>query len=125
MERSVQKIGAINWLLLLVVGAVSATVARYAASATGTVGVVFVGIGFLVAVVSYFQMRLEERERLEKLEFEELKKARGSSTLFQEAGADTFPARRSREQFEKYLVPLFTALVFLLQGGAVWWFWKW
>ena len=100
-------------------------VARYAATATGTVGVAFLGVGFLVAVVSYFQMRLEERERLEKLEYEELNKARSSATLFQEAEADTFPARRAREQFEKYLLPLFTALLFLAQGGAVGRFWKW
>ena len=125
MERSIQKIGVINWIILLVVGAGSALVGRYAATATGTVGAAFVGIGFLVAVVSYFQMRLEERERVEKLEYEELSKARSSATLFREAEADTFPARRSREQFEKYLVPLFTALLFLLQGGAVWGFWKW
>lgn len=125
MERSIQKIGVVNWTLLLVVGAISAAVARYAGTATGTVGVAFVGLGFLVAVVSYFQMRLEDRERLEKLEYDELKKARSSATLFQEAGADTFPARRSREQFEKYLVPLFTTVLFLLQSGAAWWFWKW
>ena len=56
---------------------------------------------------------------------EELKKSRGSATLFHEAEGDTFPARRSREQFERYLVPLFTALLFLLQSGAVWGFWKW
>src|SRR5438445_9678698 len=125
MDRSIQKIGVVNWITLLTVGVVSAGVARYAASATGRVGATFVGIGFLVAVVSYFQMRLEERERLEKLEFDELKKARSSATLFPEARADTFPARRSREYFEKYLVPLFAALLFLLQGGAGWWFWKW
>ena len=125
MERSIQKIGVINWIILLVVGAGSALVGRYAATATGTVGAAFVGIGFLVAVASFFQMRLEERERLEKLEYEELRKARSSATLFPQTEADTFPARRSREQFEKYLLPLFTALLFLLQGGAVWWLWKW
>ena len=125
MERSIQKIGVINWIILLWVGAGSALVGRYADTATGTVGAAFVGIGFLVAVVSFFQMRLEERERLEKLEYEELRKARSSATLFQETEADTFPARRSREQFEKYLLPLFTALLFLLQGGALWWFWNW
>src|SRR5947207_13109088 len=125
MERTLQKIAAINWVILLLVSTVSAVVARYAVSATGTVGVAFLGIGFLVALVSYFQMRLEERERLEQLELEELKKSRGSATLFHEAEGDTFPARRSREQFERYLVPLFTALLFLLQGTAVWGFWKW
>src|SRR5213082_2480368 len=106
MERSIQKIGVINWIILLWVGAGSALVGRYADTATGTVGAAFVGIGFLVAVVSFFQMRLEERERLEKLEYEELKKSRGGTTLFQEAEGDTFSASRSREQFERYLVPL-------------------
>src|SRR5213082_611654 len=125
MERSIQKIGVINWIILLWVGAGSALVGRYADTATGTVGAAFVGIGFLVAVVSFFQMRLEERERLEKLEYEELRKAGSSATLFQETEADTFPARRSREQFEKHLLPLFTPLLFLLQGGSVWWLWKW
>src|SRR2546428_9720838 len=124
MDRSIQKIGVVNWITLLAVGVVSAWVARYAASATGRVGATFVGIGFLVAVVSYFQMRLEERERLEKLEFDELKKSKSASALFTEE-ADTFPARRSREQFEKFVIPVFTALLFLVQAGAAGWLWKW
>ncbi|PYM12701.1 MAG: hypothetical protein DME18_10745, partial [Verrucomicrobia bacterium] len=115
MERSIRQIGALNWLLLLVIGAVSAVVARYAATATGTVGVAFLALGFLVAIGSYFQMRLEERERLEKLEFEELKRTKSASALFTEE-AETFAARRSREQFEKFLLPAFTALLFLLQA---------
>ena len=105
-------------------GLISAILARYAGAATGTVGVAFLVLGFLVAVVSYFQMRLEERERLEKLEFDELKKSRSASALFTEE-ADTFPARRSREQFEKFVIPIFTALLFLLQAGAAWSLWKW
>ena len=100
MEQNIQKIGIVNWFILLVVGLVSAVLARYAGTAAGTVGIVFLALGFLIAAVSYFQMRLEERERLEKLEFDELKKARSGAALFQSEG-DTFPARRSREQFEK------------------------
>src|SRR5437667_9240995 len=125
MERNIQPIGIINWCALLVSGVVSAILARYAGAATGTVSVAFLVLGFLVALVSYFQMRLEERERLEKLEYEELKKSRGGTTLFQEAEGDTFSASRSREQFERYLVPLFTASLFLLQSGAFWGFWRW
>src|SRR5213596_2661525 len=124
MERNIQPVGIINWCALLVAGVISAILARYAGAATGRVGVAFLVLGFLVAVVSYFQMRLEERERLEKLEFDELKKARSASALFTEE-ADTFPARRSREQFEKFVIPIFTALLFLLQAGAAWWLWKW
>lgn len=125
MERNLQQIGIVNWFTLLAVAVCSAVLARYANSASGLAGVTFLALGFLVAVVSYFQMRLEERERLEKLEFDELKKAKDATTLFTETEADTFPARRSREQFEKFLVPAFTVILFLVQGGAAWWFWKW
>src|SRR5438034_2111083 len=124
MERNIQPIGIINWCALLVVGVISAILARYAGAATGMVGVAFLLLGFLVAVVSYFQMRLEERERLEKLEFDELKKSRSATALFTEE-ADTFPARRSREQFEKFVIPIFTALLFLVQAGAAWGLWNW
>src|SRR5256714_8734041 len=125
MEKNIQQVGIVNWFTLLAVGLFSAILARYANSAAGLVGDAFLALGFLVAAVSYFQMRLEERERLEKLEFDELKKARSGAALFRETEGDTFPARRSREQFEKFLVPAFTALLFLLQAGAVWWLWKW
>jgi len=50
MEQNLQRVGVINCFVLLMVGAVSAIVARYSASAAGTVGVVFIGIGFLVAM---------------------------------------------------------------------------
>ena len=124
MEQNIRKTGVMNWVTLLLVTVMAAALARMAGSATGMTGVVFLGLGVLVALVSYVQMRLEERERLEQFEFEELKKAKGDSSLFVEA-VDTFPARRSREQFEKYLVPAFTVLLFVLQAGAAWWFWRW
>ncbi|MEO6034682.1 MAG: protease modulator HflK, partial [Verrucomicrobiota bacterium] len=37
--------------------------------------------------------------------------------------ADTFAARRSREQFERFFVPGFTLLFVLLQGAAIYWMW--
>ncbi|MBU6401013.1 MAG: protease modulator HflK, partial [Verrucomicrobia bacterium] len=89
----------------------------------GQAGVCFLSLGFLIAAISYFQMRLEARERLEKLEYDELKKAAGSAALFTEQ-AETFPARRAREQFERYFVPGFTVLLFLAQVGAVYWLWR-
>lgn len=122
MEQNYQRIGIINWLTLLVVGAVSLALARFAGSTAGLLTTLFLGLGFLVAAVSYFQLRLEDRERLEAIEFEELKKAKGDSTLF--AGDDTFPAKRSREQFNRFLVPAFTLLLLGLQGLALWGFWR-
>lgn len=124
MEQSIQKKGLVNWLLLLLLGGASAVAAVYAHSATGVVGAVFMGMGFLVASICYFQMRLEAREKLEQLEFDEMKKSVSSATLFAEQAEDTFPARQSREQFERYFVPAFTILLFLLEGAAVWWLWR-
>ena len=36
-----------------------------------------------------------------------------------------FPARRAREQFEKFLVPGFCVLLCLLEAGAAWILWRW
>jgi membrane protease subunit HflK len=124
MERKTQKNGLINLLALLVVGATSYAVARYGDSLAGQASAVFMGIGVLVAGVSWFQMRLEERERLEKLEFDELSKSAASSALFNASESEVFPAQRSREQFERFLVPAFTVLLFLLQAGGGFLFWR-
>ena len=40
-------------------------------------------------------MRLEHREHLEQLEFEEIARDRDRSALFDESGADTFIARKA------------------------------
>ena len=98
---------------------------RYANSLAGQVDILFLGIGVLVAAVSWFQMRLEDRERLEKLELDELAKTHGGSALFEAKDAEVFPAQRSREQFERFFVPAFTVLVFLLQAGGAWLLWRW
>ena len=118
MEQKTQKNGLINLLALLVVGTAGYAVARYGNTLAGMTGVVFMGIGALVAAVSWFQMRLEERERLEKLEFDELTKSAASSALFNARETEVFPAQRSREQFERFFVPAFTVLLFLLQAGG-------
>jgi regulator of protease activity HflC (stomatin/prohibitin superfamily) len=125
MEQNVQKTGIVNWVALLGMAVVSAALARQAQSAAGLVGTAFLGIGFLAAAVSYFQMRLEDRERLERLEVEELKKTRSDSALFADTTGETLLARRSREQFERFLVPAFTVVLFLLQGGAAYGGWRW
>jgi modulator of FtsH protease HflK len=125
MERNLQKNGLINLLTLLVVGVAGFAVARYANSLAGLVSVVFIGIGFLVAAVSWFQMRLEESERLEKLEVDELARGRAGSALFQSKDSEIFPAQRSREQFERFFVPIFTAILCLGQGAAAFFLWRW
>jgi hypothetical protein len=117
MERNIQKVGLVNLCVLLAGASASFVLARLSASFAGQTASVFIGLGFLIAAVSYFQMRLEERERLEKLEFDELSKSRGGSALFATEEAELFAARRAREQFERFIVPAFTVFLFLLQAG--------
>lgn len=124
MQPSIHKKGLVNWLLLLVLGTTAVLVARYAHSATGLATSAFLALGFLVALVSYFQMRLEERDRLEQMEADVLRRSASRAALFAGAEADLFPARRAREQFERYFVRVFAVILFLLQAAAVYLFWR-
>jgi membrane protease subunit HflK len=125
MQRSTQKNGLVNLLALLVVGAAALAVARMTHSLAGQVSAAFIGIGALVAAVSWFQMRLEEIERLEKLELEELGRSKGGSSLFEAKEVEMFPAQRSRQQFERFFVPIFTVLLFLAEAAGAWLLWRW
>lgn len=123
MESNVQRKGLVNWVTLLLVGGVNGLVAAYAHSLTGLVATVFMGLGVLVALTAYLQMRVEERERLETLEFAELSKKSRDSSLFAEQAVDTFPAKQARIQFEKYFVPGMAVLLAVLQGLGAWLLW--
>lgn len=126
MERNIQKNGLINLLVLLGAGVAAFFIARYSNSLAGQVGVVYLGLGTLVAACSWFQMRLEQGERLEKLELEELMKGRSTSALFEaKDAADVLPAQRSREQFDRFFLPVFTVILGLLQAGGAYFFWQW
>src|SRR6266481_3214259 len=125
MERNIQRNGLINLLALLVVGVGGFAAARFAGSLSGLVAVLFLGLGVLVAAVSWFQMRLEESERLERLELDELLRTHSSSAMFEAKEAEVFPAQRSREQFEKFFVPVFTVLLCLAQAGGAYFLWRW
>ena len=125
MERNIQRNGLVNLLALLAVGGAGFAVARFDGSLAGQVASVFLGLGVLVAFVSWFQMRLEEGERLEKFELEEMARSKGSATLFESKEAEVFPAARSRQQFEKFFVPIFTALLFVVQAGSAYFLWRW
>lgn len=124
MERSTRKNGLINLVALLAISTTAFVVARASNSMAGKVSTIFLGIGALVAAVSWFQMRLEENERLEKLEFDELTRSKGGSTLFETKDTEGFPAQRSREQFERFFVPVFTALVFIAEAVGAYLLWR-
>jgi len=57
-------------VVLLLIGVAGFVLARYSGSLAALISVVFIGVGLLVAAVSWFQMRLEESERLERLELD-------------------------------------------------------
>ena len=125
MERNVQKNGLVNLAAAAAMFVAALVVTAYVHSLTGQAATVFLGLGMLVAFAGWFQMRLEENERLEKLEFDELARAKGESALFEAKESEVFPARRSREQFEKFFVPGFAVLLFLLEAGGAWLLWRW
>ncbi len=125
MERSIQRNGLINLIVLILAGVVGFAIARYSNSLAGQVSILFVGLAAMVAGVSWFQMRLEEGERLEKLELDEMSRIHSRSNLFEGAESEIFPAQRSREQFERFFVPIFTVVLCLVQAGGAYFFWRW
>ncbi|HUA38836.1 MAG TPA: protease modulator HflK [Candidatus Sulfopaludibacter sp.] len=125
MERNVQKHGLVNLTAALVIFIATFGATLYVNSLAGQAASLFLGLGVLVAFAGWFQMRLEENERLEKLEVEELARRRGETTLFESKEGDVFPAQRAREQFEKYFVPGFSVLLLLLEGGGAYLLWHW
>jgi membrane protease subunit HflK len=125
MERNVQKNGLVNLVAAVVIFIATFVVTCYVNSLAGQGCSIFLGLGVLVAFASWFQMRLEENERLEKLEVEEMARGKGDSALFESRDAEVFPARHAREQFEKFFVPGFSVLLFLLEAGGAWLLWRW
>jgi regulator of protease activity HflC (stomatin/prohibitin superfamily) len=125
MERNVQKHGLVNLAAAVVVFIAALGAAAYANSLAGQAAAMMLGLAALVAFAGWFQMRLEENERLERLEVEELARSRGETTLFESREAEVFPAQRAREQFEKFFVPGFSVLLLLLEGGGAWLLWRW
>jgi regulator of protease activity HflC (stomatin/prohibitin superfamily) len=124
VERNIQKSGLVNLAVATVIFLAAFGVTVFAGTLAGEPAAVFLGLGVLVAGVSWFQMRLEENERLEKLEMDELARSRGAS-LFEAKDAGSFPARSAREQFEKFFVPGFAILLLLLEAGGAWLLWRW
>jgi modulator of FtsH protease HflK len=123
MERNIRNIGLLNCFVLLLAGGVAYILGRYSNSIAGQLTAVLLSIGFLAALISYFQMGLEEKERLEKLDYDEIARDKNAASLFS-TEAETFPARRSREQFERYFLPGFTVLLFLLEFAAAVVLWR-
>lgn len=125
MDNNVPKNGLVNLIAAVLVFIAAFAVTAFVKSLAGEGASIFLGIGVLVAFASWFQMRLEENERLETLEVDELLRSRGETSLFATKGSEAFQARRSREQFEKFFVPGFAVLLFILEAGGAWVLWRW
>ena len=125
MELNTQKNGLVNLVVAVMIFIAALAAAVYVNSLAGRVAAIFLGLGVLVALLGWFQLRLEENERLERLELDELAQSKGGSALFTSKESEVFPARRAREQFEKYFVPGFCILLFLLEAGGAWVLWLW
>jgi membrane protease subunit HflK len=125
VERNAQKNGVVNLAAAVMIFIAAFVVTCFVNSLAGQAASVFLGLGALIAFAGWFQMRLEENERLEKLELDELARAKGESTLFDAKDSEVFPARRAREQFEKFFVPGFCVLLLVLEAGAAWLLWRW
>ncbi|WCJ59190.1 protease modulator HflK [Fontisphaera persica] len=125
MERQLRTNATVNTVVLLLAAVVTFAMGRYSGSAAGQVVAVFLAIGFVAALVSRFQMGLEESERLEQLELEELARKATDSALFKTAEAELRPARRAREQFEKYFGPGVAVVLLAAQWGGAWGLWQW
>ncbi len=121
MDRPLQRTGIINLLTLAALTVAVAVTGTFAPSLTSETGLAFLVLGVLVCAISWFQMRLAANEEAERLELEDLARSRSKSTLFDAAEAESFPARRSREQFDRWVVPTLTLILFLLEAGAAWW----
>ena len=124
MESNAKRIGLMNLIALLGATIAMLMIARFVSSQTAIMATVLTSFGLLVALLNYFHIGLVEREQFEKMEMEELSKSRGSQSLFTTAGADTFPAKRSREQFERFIIPIFTGLLFAAEAFSAYWFWQ-
>jgi modulator of FtsH protease HflK len=125
MEQNRTKLTVLNLVVLLLAIGVGFAIARSAHVSTAYMAVCFAGIGFLVTLVSYFQMRLVERERLERMEYDELVKSPSGSALFNKEESAVLPARRSREQFQKFFVPGFTVALMLGEAVGAFFLWRW
>lgn len=123
MDRNLQKNSLLNLIILLAPAALGLVVAQYAGAQSGLIGSAILGIGVLVAAINYFHIRLVAREYWERVEFDELVRNRKESALFS-SELENFPARHALAQFQRFVIPVFTIGILLLQISVVYFFWK-
>jgi hypothetical protein len=115
---NINKTGGL-WNVVISLGATVMAVglALVTGSITALAVAILMSLGFLVSVASLLHMHLVEREGQEDLEVSAIQTGRGGETLFKEG--EVLPAKRSREQFERWGVPVVAILLLGLQGLGV------
>ena len=114
----IDKIGGLwNLLIGLVGAAVSIALAVVTSSITAYAIAAFMILGLVVALVSLLHMQLREREQMEARELDEIRQGATTEALFDEG--EVLPAKRSREQFEKFGMPFVAILMLCLQAYGV------
>ena len=124
MNPQIQKIGLTGFLTLLVSTILVGVLAFLNVGLAAKLTLAFFVVGLLVSAVAYFQIRLEQKEEEELLEYEELTKKSTQSSLFDADESDVLTVKQSRRQFEKYFVPGFTIFLTLAEIAATAWLWK-
>ncbi len=119
MDNQIKSAGGLNLMVSFLALMAGAVVLWFSGdgSASTAFALAFLTIGFLVSLVSYFHLHLLDREQLEQMEHDEARKGTADTSMFE---ADAFPARRTREQFDKWWVPALTIVLFIAQGIAAW-----
>jgi len=115
MEKNPTKNAFTNLLILVATGLGALVVSARGGSLTGLMTSIFCGLGVLVTIVSYLQMRHYRSEEVERLELDKVQNQESSVTLF-EGGEDVLRAKRAREQFEKFFIPGWTIMLLLVEG---------
>ena len=92
MDAQFNRTGLTNFVALLLAAVVAEVLSRMAGSSAGEVAAALLVLGALVALVSWFQMRLAAREEAERVEMEDLARRRSDSSLFAESAADAVPS---------------------------------
>ena len=96
---------------LAVLGAIALSV--FSSTVTAKALLFFVAVSMLVALVSWIHMLLANNELNEQFELQELQSTREGEGLF--ADGEVLPRKRSREQFEKYGLPIMAILMLGVQ----------
>ena len=117
MEKINKSGGLLNVAISLGAVLLTGVVAWKTTSTTALAISIFLGLCLLVSLVGLLHIDLTDREGMEALEMDAIKAGRGGDALFEQG--EVLPAKRSREQFERWLVPIAAVLMLGMQLGGV------